>query len=290
MGGISSCLVKVFELDSGELHLLNPLSSYSKIYRSGGKTLNVLDFRLIELYKGYENRYAMYCDGVCSKKVLFCGDDCNIVWISVDGKLGFRGIRDGISGIFGSNETHYDDIVVYQGQYYVVDNLGIVSWINNKSMNLVQYYPPLYGCGQLKNLIESDGHLYVVDSYLDSERWRRPAWQDLEIDRVDRECMRMDMKVYMFDEELGTWVNVESLGNRVFVLGSECCFAFCAKDLPGWDGNCIYFMEPPAGDQRKDLRYNVFWVFRLDDRSIKRVSFVPSHMTLFSPSMLLGLS
>uniref|UniRef100_A0A6N2M0X6 Uncharacterized protein n=1 Tax=Salix viminalis TaxID=40686 RepID=A0A6N2M0X6_SALVM len=50
------------------------------------------------------------------------------------------------SSMADETNSHYDDIIVYRGQAYVANRLGTVYWMDS-SLNVIQYSPPLYGCG-----------------------------------------------------------------------------------------------------------------------------------------------
>ncbi|KNA16595.1 hypothetical protein SOVF_087790 [Spinacia oleracea] len=239
-----ACLVKVVESTSGELRLRNPLSSDLPIRQYPGnnnnirKSLNLLDFRLIELARGYRLNFTTIPTGsTITKAVLFYG--C------------------GILALFDSRE------------------LG--------SRNLVQYAPLLCGFGHLKNLVESAGHFYVVDSYLEEEE--EAMFEEPRVGLCGRRTV--NMKVYRLDEEWGTWVDVDSLGNRVFVLGKDVCFSVSVDDFPSCQGNCIYFLDPVLEfvNVRRTIKRFVGRVFRFDNRSIKMVECFPTYKRLFSPSM-----
>ena len=232
-----SWLVKVEEIGFGLKYLLDPLSNL----RFGfpfPKEINLLDYQVVEVSKGYELQSisAMPIVGV-NRLVLFpdsawnsCDEDTVIFALYQEGKLGYVKYGD-------KNWTlvedlifyHFDDIIVYKGKPYVVDEWGIVAWIDS-SMKLIDYVsPPLQSFGKQKHLVESRGELYVVDRFLGTER------------RLDHLHNTLTFDVYKLDQECGRWVTVENLGDRVFILGKDSSFSVSATEFSGCKGNCIYF-------------------------------------------------
>ncbi|XP_030973858.1 putative F-box protein At1g65770 [Quercus lobata] len=280
-----SWLIKV-EQDSnsgGKFRLFDPISNRRTRYPN--KTLNLFDFRVVELTKAYTLRYQVRVGLSTStneiEQVLSVSDISifgvnkvvmfpNSPWTNVnasaafvifnDGKLGFAKSGDEELILVDRNSFDYDDIIVYKGQFYVINSLGIVSWIDHSSLKLVQFLPPLCGLGSQKHLVESCGALYVVDRYLDRERRR------VENDAFymgGEDCAEsIGFKVYRFDEEWGRWELKESLGDRAFVLGNGCCFSVMAKELSGYKRNCIYFTD------QYETR-----VFSLEDNSVGYLSY-----------------
>ena len=137
----------------------------------------------------------------------------------------------------------------------MIDTLGNVSWIDNSSLKLVPFLPPLCGLGSQKHLVESCGALYVVDRYFNKER-RRVEHTNWYVRDCDGPKV-VDFKVYKLDEEWGRWELEKSLGDRALVLGNDCCLSILAEEFTRYKRNCIFF-----NDQ------NETHVFNLEDRSI----------------------
>ncbi|KAJ6682307.1 BINDING PROTEIN putative-RELATED [Salix koriyanagi] len=84
----------------------------------------------------------------------------------------------------------------------------------------------------------------------------------------------VDFRVYKLDEEWGTWVDIKSLDDRIFILGIDCSFSVSCRDLNGGKGNCIYFLYD-------SLRFGngmgggAIHVFRFEDRSIDNLTEIP---------------
>ncbi|KAB1223725.1 hypothetical protein CJ030_MR2G004731 [Morella rubra] len=185
-------------------------------------------------------------------------DECAIFVLFLDGKLGFA--KYGNEELTPVNDwsPEFDDIIVYKGQFYVVDRLGIVSWIDCSSLKLVQFSPPLCGLGGQKHLVESGGALYVLDRYLDGER-RIQLDNNFSV-RVHNCPKTVGFQVYRLDEEWGQWIREKSLGDKAFALSDDCSFSVSTRELFGFEGNRIYFLDSAE-----------IYVFNLEDRSFKEL-------------------
>ncbi|XP_021762614.1 putative F-box protein At1g65770 [Chenopodium quinoa] len=282
-----SCLVKLIETTQGGFKVLNPLT-IPKAEFICGKSLNLLDCRLIELGEGLHFDSSIdYGELNVKKAVLFRG--VGIVAIYDYVKLGFRVFwDDNWTNLSKNPKILYTDIVLCQGEVYVMDKNGNVYWID-KSMNVVKYLPRLNSSGQQKNLVESEGQLYVVETY--SRLWTE---FDEFGELIDSGTEKVDMKVYKLDDKWGIWVQVTSLNDRVFVLGEDVCFSVSINDFPSCEGNCIYFIDRlsarDAAFSHRLVRYYdakigyyVPRVFKLDDRVMRDVQVSsPSLKRLFS--------
>ena len=184
--------------------------------------------------------------GRVNKVVMF--NDCHVFVVHSDGKLGHAKCGDESLTCLGEKDMEFDDVIVYEGQVYVVDRFGIGWWIriNDSTMDLVEVWNP---CGSdslktQKHLVESDGTIYIVDKHLDRE-WRRGHYA----------CV-VGFEVYK-KNEWGEWVLEESLGDRAFILRSDCSLSVSTGEFFGYEGNCIYFT------QQKRIH-----VFKLENNSI----------------------
>ncbi|KAG5050805.1 hypothetical protein AAZX31_02G041500 [Glycine max] len=249
------------------LTLLSPISDRKIVYPHGTNSpvlWNLLEFRVIELCKSYTTNIS---SAAVSKVVFFPNSpwigaqDSVACCIFLEGKLGFMKHGDEKWTLVDNKNFFYDDVIVFKGQFYVTDDRGTISWIDTSSLKLVQFSPPLCGLGDKKHLVESCGSLYVVDRYYESETSRRRNYVG---GREDRVAAVVCFKVYKLDEEWGKWVDVKNLGDRAFVLGNSCSFSVSAKELTGYQENCIYFTDI------FDVR-----VYNLDDRSIVSIDFDP---------------
>ena len=236
-----SWLVKVGESEIGLKYLLNPLSNLHVGFPFQ-KGINILDYQVVKVSKEYKLKCLtdMSIVGV-NKLVLFPDPEWNssvkdtvIYALYHEGKLGYVKYGDS-NWTLVDDLCHYDDIIVYKGKPYVVDNWGIVSWIDS-SMKLIEFSPPLPDFGNQKHLVESRGELYVVGRFFDTERRFDHHLREYSV------CPKtFTFDVYKLDQECGRWVRVENLGDQVFILGNDCSFSVSATEFSGCKGNCIYF-------------------------------------------------
>ncbi|KAK9948297.1 hypothetical protein M0R45_003880 [Rubus argutus] len=170
------------------------------------------------------------------------------------------------------NNSHYDDLIVYKGQCYVVDRWGTISWIST-ALQVIQYSPPLCGFGGHKHLVECCGDLYVVDRYIGSER----SQPQRTFNYIHCDGEAVDFKVYRLDQEWGKWINVTNLGDQVIVLSYDGSFSVSTRHFSGVKGNCIMFTEqdfgplPAAIGGRSRSRH--CRVFDLDDGSMSNIGY-----------------
>jgi hypothetical protein len=142
-------LMKVDESSSGKLRFVDPvLDSRNRYCITRPKTLNLLNFRVVEFGKAYTLKFQYPCKSISKpidkrtyyhlhivkKLVVFPNsawtntDECSVLMSFVDGKLGFAKLGDEKWTHVGES-SNYDDFIVYKGQFYVVDRVGIVWWI-----------------------------------------------------------------------------------------------------------------------------------------------------------------
>ncbi|KAL4645646.1 hypothetical protein ACB092_02G249400 [Castanea dentata] len=121
--------------------------------------------------------------------------------------------------------NEFNDVIVYEGRFYVVDRSGIVYRINVSSLELQQLYPRIADgeLGTMKYLVESGGALYVVDKY-DKGRIRFKAY-----------------KLNKKSDGSFVWDLMKSLGDRAFILGRGFSLSVSAGEFFGYEGHCIYF-------------------------------------------------
>ncbi|PRQ47294.1 putative F-box domain-containing protein [Rosa chinensis] len=232
-------LVKFEEANCGEMRLLHPITNWQlRVVVLPADHLSLgEDFVVFMIYRGGHLAVMRY------------GDEG---WIRVD-----------------ENNSHYDDLIVYKGQCYVVDKWGTISWIS-QALQVIQYSPPLCGFGAHKHLVECCGDLCVVDRYLGSEPQRTFNYIHCDGEVVD-------FKVYRLDEEWATWVNVTNLGDQVIILSYDGAFSVSTRDFPGVKGNCIMFTEQDFGPLPAVIgmpsRSHHRRVFDLQDGSMSKIGY-----------------
>ncbi|KAL4020273.1 hypothetical protein IC575_019044 [Cucumis melo] len=272
-------LAKVESTKLGKMRFLHPLSTrYAKcnsdLFR---KEVNLLDFGIYEVAKSYTLGYTNGSPVPRITKVVMFPDSpwidvkkCTILAVYAGGKLGFAKHGDDKWTLIDHRNFHYDDVIVYKGQFYAVDRWGTVFWIDS-SMRLVQFSPPLCGFGNQKHLVECNGELYVVDRFLDKEPllWNADIFHIHWLNNLieDSPPKVIDFKLHRLDQEWGRWVEVKNLGNQSFILGNDCCFSVSTPNFEGLKGSCIYFTHTP----KCALGYNTH-VFELEDKRILKAS------------------
>ncbi|KAK2364159.1 hypothetical protein QL285_089067 [Trifolium repens] len=255
-------IIKVFKNSkSSKLHLYDLFTNKRiQIEKTNEKVLNLMNFRVVELFELYteshsENDIKLTCVihnsscNVCKicKVILFSIEDRRMVFalhrdkeikVSNIGESGDITLKDDC----GENK-YFDDIIHYKGQVYVADKMGTIFWVNAFTLKLFQFSPKNMLCCvanrhiwvdsnlNRKQLVEYDGSLYVVDLYINSERFFKRGYL----------LKAVFVEVYKLDQEWGKWLEVKDLGDVSFVLGRDSNFALLAQDYYGCEGNCIYF-------------------------------------------------
>lgn len=75
------------------------------------------------------------------------------------------------------NNFYYDDVMVFKGQFYVVDKWEAISRVNVSSLKLIQFSPPLCCFGNKKHLVESCGVFMLL---IDTKKVNQIEWNILD--------------------------------------------------------------------------------------------------------------
>lgn len=255
-------IIKVFQnSNSSKLYLFDLFTNTRiRAEENTDKVLDLMNFRVVELSQVYtrshhEDKIGLKCashNNVCNvcnicKVILFSiKGRCMVFALHNDKELTVSNIGEKenimLKDDCGENK-YFDDIIHYKGQLYVVDKMGTIFWINALSLKLVQFSPKnMYHCAEnrhirvnsninKKQLVEYDGGLYVVDLYINDERYYKRGYF----------LKAVFVEVYKLDQEWGKWLEVKDLGDVSFVLGKDSNFALLARDYYGCEKNCIYF-------------------------------------------------
>ena len=166
----------------------------------------------------------------------------------------------------------YDDVVLFRGEFYAVDNTGRTVLVGLSS-NLSLVAGSVFG-GYKKFLVESVGQLLLVNVCLsavsDDVDGGAKDVDEAFLDRISGGRM-VRFKVFELDWEGKKWVEVKSLGDRVLFLGDNCTFSAPASVLSGCKGNCIFFTSNFNGNCEEDgssdgvFRNREIGVFDLDN-------------------------
>ncbi|XVE67220.1 hypothetical protein DITRI_Ditri08aG0142600 [Diplodiscus trichospermus] len=302
----TSWIIKVEEeVPNNRIQLLNPLSRsrFDSLPNNFPKPLNLLDFRVFELGEEYVLHYLNHLSYLgdvgnlyMEKVVLSCSDnnvnDFVLLTIHVSGKLAMFKSSDKKWTIIQDMPSPYDDVILYKGNFYAVDNTGRTVLVG-LDFETREVGWPVFG-GDKKFLVESKGELLLVDMYLSIEAEEGScSWAGLGFVEEYFENLAFYMnertvrfKVFKLDEVGKEWVEVKNLDNRVLFLGDDCTFAASAEDLSVCRGNCIIFADnffyAVGAEDGTSERCDV-GVFDLENGSIGPLYKFPQFSKLFWP-------
>ncbi|XP_010266075.1 PREDICTED: F-box protein SKIP23-like [Nelumbo nucifera] len=303
-------LIKVEEQSPDhKVLLLNPLSR-TRIKSSPLATfpavLNLSDFRFSELGKDYILRYSGYRPLTVSvhefeelfiRKAILAPSDSNPVSIATShdyavaaiyrsGKLGF--FKPGDEGwIVLDDEPHrYEDVVHHHGQFIAVDRSGRAVVADQSSFKASLVAHPIVDSGVRKQLVNSLGELFLVDRYLDRGPVVFTKEEEIEWCNTDQggSDIAARFKVYKLDFSEQKWVEVKSLGDRVFMVGDSHSFSFSSCDFSGYKRNSIYFTHEYLclyEEENGGLSSYDVGVFNLEDGSVRVLASFPDYSQLF---------
>ncbi|KAF3947248.1 hypothetical protein CMV_026592, partial [Castanea mollissima] len=109
-----------------EMHLLDP---HRERYESDSPNVLpnnfvLLDYDTVELARAHTLEIqSLITIGRVNKVVMF--NDCHVFVVYGDGKLGHAKCGDESLTCLGEEDMEFDDVIVYEGQVYVVDRFGI---------------------------------------------------------------------------------------------------------------------------------------------------------------------
>lgn len=300
-------LVKIKEDVPDRKHLLNPLSRYqlNSLPNNFPRVLNLLNLRVCELGQEYVLHHVNYnsnstpctdAGNLYMEKVVMIWlnseSDFMLLTIHVSGKLAVFKSGDKKWTIIQDMPSPYDDVIVYKGKFYAVDNTGRTVVVG-LSTELSLIANPVFG-GDKKYLVESSGELLLVDMYLSIDTGEGSLSFGEEFLEHLAQYMSertVRFKVFKLDEEVQSWIEVRSLGDRVLFLGDDSTFSASASDLSGCKGNCIFFVdnffysrdEYPTGGDDGVLAGRDIGVFDLESGCIGPLGNYPEHAKMFWP-------
>ncbi|KAL0334535.1 UNVERIFIED_CONTAM: F-box protein SKIP23 [Sesamum radiatum] len=221
----SSWIIKLERDNPSRMHLLNPLarSQFRPLPNNFPKLFNFFNLRVKELGEEYALQYINFRPTANS-----IGEAGNLYMEKV-----------AVSNNLGNGE----------GRFYAVDNTGRVVLVNSLDLNVSLVANSIFG-GDKKFLVDSDGELLLVDMYLSVG----PA-DDLGFNEgfefyEEFDCFMSErtvkFKVFRLDENMGKWVELTDLGDRLLFLGDNCTFSARASEIFCDDrcrGNCIFFTD-----------------------------------------------
>ncbi|EEF33970.1 conserved hypothetical protein [Ricinus communis] len=235
-----SCTSFGFYLTRRTIFLIGVPNSHNQTDPDGCDAGNLYMEKVVMIWLNYENE-----------------NDFVLLTIHVSGKLAMFKSGDRRWTIIQDMPSPYDDVIVYKGNFYAVDNTGRTVIVRlNTELGLIAN--PVFG-GDKKYLVESLGDLLLVDMYLSIDT----AEGGLSFGEEFLEHLAQYMsertvrfKVFKLDKEAQTWIEVKSLGDRVLFLGDDSTFSASVSDLSGCKGNCIFFVDNFFYSRDENLRAN----------------------------------
>ncbi|XP_010548128.1 PREDICTED: F-box protein SKIP23-like isoform X2 [Tarenaya hassleriana] len=240
-------LVKVEEDidDPGRMVLVDPLSDrLNRLPDDFPRVLDLSRFRVRELGQEFKLHYfncvGNIVDSLYLEKavVKFLDSDAEnefvLLTIHVSGKLAVFKSWERSWAVIPDMPSPYDDVILFDDQFYAVDNNGRTVVVDFLSLNLTLAANPVFG-GDKKFLVESRGELMLVDMYLSIEAvdgapgFIEEFFEHLAYYMNER---TVKFKVFKFDKREKGWVEVGGdLGDRMLFLGDDCNFSASASDV-----------------------------------------------------------
>lgn len=293
-------LIKVEEDMYGTIKLSNPLSksNLSPLPKYFPKVLNLLNFPVFELCQEYVLHYLnfwpmnhrvgdagdLYREKVAYKCLNYDASEFVLITIHVSGKLAMFKSGDGRWSTIPHTSLPYDDVILFEGEFYAVDNSGATFLVESQD-EVTLMAEPVFG-GDKKILMEFNGELLLVDMYLtiDSE-------ENFSLDGEPPEGILHEKTVGFKVFKLGgdgnkNWIEVHDLGDKMLFLGENCSFSASASDFSGCKGNCIFFTDGficPTGEEDDLFKSSDIAIFDLENGSITPLSDCPEYSKLFWP-------
>lgn len=245
------------------MHLLHPLdrSEFKPLPSAFPRVFSFSNIRVRELGDEYALQYINFRPSANSigeagnlymEKVAVLnsgGGRFVLLTIHVSGKLVVYKSGDEKWRLIDDLPSPYDDVILWGGSFYAVDNTGRIVFVNTEDLNVSVVANSIFG-GDKKFLVEHDGELLLVDMYLSVE----PA-DDLgfneglefyeEFDSFMSE-RTVKFKVFRLDGEAEKWIEMTDLGDKMLFLGDNCAFLASAAETFGDEkcrGNCILFTD-----------------------------------------------
>jgi hypothetical protein len=284
------------------MQFLNPLSRsvFKPLPTDFPKTLDLLNFRIYELGNEYTLQYINYrpfassigdAGDVYMEKVAFHSSPSNngmcsfvLLTIHVSGKLAVLKFGDKKWTIIDDLPSPYDDVIIYNGDFYAVDTTGRTVVVRIDTPPTIEVVAHSVFGGDKKILVESFGELFLVDKYLsigieDDLGYEEVVECSEEYDSITSE-RTIRFEVFKLDKDLQTWVEVKNLGNNMIFIGDNCSFSASGSDFNGCKGNCIFFTDPLEDSGMKSRGIGVF---DMESGNMAPLSNYPCYSELFWP-------
>ncbi|KAK1588533.1 hypothetical protein Q3G72_024397 [Acer saccharum] len=293
-----SWLVKVEEGAPNRKRLLNPLKRHRFEF---SEVIDIEKLSILEIGHEYVLNYINCCPNALNdgnlymEKVVLMNlgysegdfDAFVLLTIHVSGKLAIFKSSDKKWTILQDMPSPYDDVMLYKGNFYAVDNSGRTVLIDYSSFHVSLVANPVFG-GDKKYLVECKGDLLLVDMYLSIDSG---SVDSSVFDAYFMTEKTVKFEAFKLDEGSKEWVNVDNLNENLLFLGEDCCFSASIDDLHVSKGNNVLFVdssfilsgENDEGDgDGHDHDVGVV-VFDFENQCIKPVGQYPEYSKLFWP-------
>ncbi|KAF9617358.1 hypothetical protein IFM89_036279 [Coptis chinensis] len=287
-------IIKVEEDTPNVIHLMDPLSRnfMSPKPKTFPKGLNVLDFNIYGICKEYLlvsvkdslTQKGYQSKGIYLRTMILGIQKVVVSSVASNNDFVIMALRSlNLIFIRPGNETwtNFDiagetgcisDIVHYMGKFVVVCNSGRGFLIDPCTLS-VTLLVDRAGYGGTKRLVESNGHLFLVEIFSNVSPWRHGT---------GGQFLPIVCEVFRLFEGKEQWVQVDSLADSVFLVCPECSFSVSAFDFPGCKGNCILLKDYNFVTLDKDDAFDRnIGVFNLIDGTFEAAD--SSYLQLFWP-------
>ncbi|KAJ6346252.1 hypothetical protein OIU78_008812 [Salix suchowensis] len=218
---------------------------------------------------------------------LNCETEFVLLTIHVSGRLAMFKSGDKRWTIINEMPSPFDDVFVYKGRFYAVDDTGrTVVVALDTDLGLVGN--PIFG-GDKKYLVESKGDLLLVDMYLTMDSDEGLSIDDDIVEYLVQYMSErtVQIKVFKLNEEGKSWIEVKNLEDQVLFIGDDSTFSAPASDLSGCKGNCLFFEDNffysrEEGDDGSVIGRDT-GVFELESGCIGHLRNFPDYSKLFWP-------
>ncbi|OVA10865.1 Protein of unknown function DUF295 [Macleaya cordata] len=184
-------------------------------------------------------------------------------------------------------DNYCEDVIYYNGLFYAVNKRGCLAVCDvSGDSPVVRVIKPLYrGNFIYRGSILLKHIHYLVDSFGELLFVTRNLKFVMDIEPNTRVHKTVGFEISRLDSSRRPkWVEVKSLGNHVLFLGGNSSLCSSATDLPGCEGNCIYFTDYDSkvnNDGKRPTQDS--GVFNVGDGSIKPLPYCDGYSRLFLP-------
>ncbi|OMP04277.1 hypothetical protein COLO4_09785 [Corchorus olitorius] len=304
-----------------KFRVLNPFSKYPIKNLPAASLPNELchlNFRFVEMVRAFSIR-RMEDDGSVDynednpwiRKIKLASDfDSSYEIIAIKrGDLCHMRVNDDIHWHLLDPNVQYRDITNFEGKFFTADIYGVVLGLDENSFDLVEINPPLEKKvweGE-RYFLESHGHLYMVvrEFYCCPNE----VQYDKRIDGFVKATGVKDFQVPVrfivykrirnYHQSRHCWVEVNSLGDRVFFVSNDCSFSFSTRGCEGCPKNCIVYVDEIDEIERLDngaiieedndngglqqIRNGKVRFFNLEDGATGPLQLFPQLLAMFWP-------